>query len=45
MIKDILEAERPDLVVATGDIVSGNKWGKLTRPWAELQYRKLTSVL
>ncbi len=45
LISDIIEWERPELVMVTGDLISGNKWDKKTRPWAEVQYRKLTSVL
>jgi predicted MPP superfamily phosphohydrolase len=36
VIRDILKLEKPDLAVITGDIISGNKLDKVTRPWAEL---------
>ena len=45
MIAEIIDAEKPQLVMITGDIISGNKWDKKTRPWAAVQYGKLTSVL
>jgi predicted MPP superfamily phosphohydrolase len=45
LIRNILEWEKPDLVAVTGDVISGNKWDKTTKGWAERQYRKLTDVL
>lgn len=30
LIENVLEWERPDLAVLTGDIVSGNRWDKVT---------------
>ena len=45
LIRNILEWEEPDLVAVTGDVISGNKWDKVTKGWAEGQYRKLTDVL
>ncbi len=45
MIADIIDLEKPQLVMVTGDIISGNKWDKKTLPWASVQYNKLTSVL
>ncbi len=45
LISDIIRWESPELVVVTGDIISGNKWDKKTPQWSEKQYKKLTSVL
>lgn len=41
----IIEKEQPDLVMNTGDLVSGNKWDKLTQGWARMQYKKFTDVM
>ncbi len=30
---DILEKEKPDVSVITGDVVSGYAWDGVTRPW------------
>ena len=45
MIANIIDLEKPQLVMVTGDIISGNKWDKKTLPWASVQYNKLTAVL
>ena len=33
LIRDILDQEKPDLVVVTGDVVSGYAWDGKTKPW------------
>jgi hypothetical protein len=43
--RDILDIERPDLVIMTGDSVSGNKWDKREVGWFEKQYRKLVQPM
>ena len=45
LIRDIIEWEKPELAVVTGDVISGNKWDKRTIGWAEKQYRKMTEVM
>ena len=44
-MKKILEWEKPDLAVVTGDVISGNKWDKKTEGWAGQQYKKMTDVM
>ena len=41
LINDILDQEKPDLVVITGDVVSGYAWDKQTKPWTSIYYDKL----
>ena len=45
MVSDILDWEKPDLVVVTGDVVSGFAWNYWTRPWLALHYTNFTKVL
>lgn len=45
LIADVLEAEKPDLAVITGDVVSGYAWDGKTENWAALQYQNMTKVL
>lgn len=45
LIRDILDQEKPDLVVVTGDVVSGYAWDGKTRPWVAKQYDKMAQVL
>lgn len=45
LIADVLEAEKPDLAIITGDVVSGYAWDGVTKPWAALQYENMTKVL
>lgn len=45
LISDIIDQERPDLVIVSGDVVSGYAWDGQTRPWAATQYDKLAQVL
>jgi len=41
----ILDAEQPDLVAVTGDVVSGYAWDEKTRPWYANHYHKFTQAL
>jgi len=34
LIGDILEQEKPDIAIITGDVISGYAWDKVTKPWA-----------
>jgi len=45
LIRDILNAEEPDLVVVTGDVVSGYMWDGVTTPWLAGQYQKMFDVI
>ena len=36
----ILDLEQPDLVIITGDVVSGYAWDGSTTPWSSIQYTK-----
>lgn len=45
LLLDIIAAENPDLVVVTGDVISGYAWDKKTRPWGEIQYRKFADTM
>jgi predicted MPP superfamily phosphohydrolase len=45
LISDIIEQEKPDLAIITGDIVSGYAWDQKTRPWTAVQYANLTKTL
>ena len=45
LISDIIEQEKPDLAIITGDVVSGYAWDKKTRPWTAVQYANLTKTL
>lgn len=45
LIGDILEQEKPDLAIITGDVISGYAWDKVTRPWAAIQWANLTKTL
>ena len=45
LISDVLDWEKPDLVVVTGDVVSGYAWDYWTRPWTALQYANFTKIL
>jgi hypothetical protein len=33
---EILDYEKPDLVILTGDVVSGYAWDGTTTPWASI---------
>ena len=41
LINDVLDQENPDLVIISGDVVSGYAWDKTTKPWAAIQYDKM----
>jgi 3',5'-cyclic AMP phosphodiesterase CpdA len=45
LVNDILDQEKPDLVVLTGDIVTGYEWDGKTRPWTAIQYAKMVQPL
>ena len=36
LISDIIEQEKPDLAIITGDVVSGYAWDQKTRPWTAI---------
>ena len=44
-MRALLDYEKPDLVVNTGDVFSGFYWDGKTRPWSSLQWDKMASVL
>jgi predicted MPP superfamily phosphohydrolase len=35
LIRKIIDWEKPDIAVITGDVISGNKWDKKTEGWSE----------
>lgn len=43
-MKDILAWEKPDIVVNTGDVVSGYAWDKVHSPFTSKHYAKLQEV-
>lgn len=45
LIRAILDAEKPDLVINTGDVVSGYMWDGQTRPWTQIYWDRMMSVL
>ena len=45
LITEILNKEQPDLVVVTGDVVSGYMWDGVTRPWLAPEYSKMFNVI
>jgi predicted MPP superfamily phosphohydrolase len=45
LIGDILDQEKPDIAIITGDVVSGYAWDQKTKPWAATQYQNLTDTL
>ena len=40
LMGEILDYEKPDLVIITGDVVSGYAWDGKTTPWASVQWTK-----
>jgi hypothetical protein len=44
-MNDILDQEKPDFVVITGDVISGYAWDRVTRPWAARVYDSMAQVL
>lgn len=42
---DILQREQPDLIVITGDMVSGYAWDETTKPWFSQIYANFTKAL
>lgn len=42
---EIIREESPDLVVVTGDIISGYIWDKKTKGWGAKQYSKFTDTM
>ena len=45
ILRTVLQHEKPDLIVLTGDMVSGYAWDGITSPWFAPLYEKMTSVL
>lgn len=45
LMGDILDQEQPDLVICSGDAVSGYAWDGKTKPWAALQYANFTKPM
>ena len=45
LIGNVLDWEKPDFAVITGDVVSGYAWDGVTRPWYALQYANFTKVM
>lgn len=44
VIREVLKSEKPDLVVFTGDIVSGNCWDG-NSGWFAFHYQKIVDVM
>lgn len=44
-MNDILDQEKPDFVVITGDVISGYAWDGVTKPWAAHVYDTMAQVL
>jgi predicted MPP superfamily phosphohydrolase len=45
LLSKLIDMEKPDLVVNSGDLISAHKWDKKTPKWIERQYAKFTSVM
>jgi predicted MPP superfamily phosphohydrolase len=46
LMREILDQEKPDLVICTGDVVSGYAWNEsMGTPWAALQYENFTKPM
>ena len=45
VIRKVLEIEKPDLAVVSGDVVSGYEWKGKTTPWYAPLYDKFAKVL
>jgi len=45
LISNLIEWEDPDVIIVTGDVVSGYAWDGQTRPWAAIQYAKMADVI
>jgi predicted MPP superfamily phosphohydrolase len=45
IIEDIMNFEKPDFVVNTGDVISGYMWNGSDPDWAEIHYSKPFNVL
>lgn len=43
--RTVLYSEKPDLVVLSGDAVSGYRWDKKTKPWFPNIYKRLTAPM
>jgi hypothetical protein len=45
LIKNLIDWEDPDVIIVTGDVVSGYAWDEKTRPWASIQYAKMADAI
>ena len=45
LMRKVIELEKPDLAIVTGDVVSGYAWDGKTQGWYAQQYDKLSQAL
>ena len=45
LISKLIDLEDPDVVIVTGDVVSGYAWDGKTKPWAAIQYAKMADAI
>jgi predicted MPP superfamily phosphohydrolase len=43
-MKKLIDWEKPDLAILTGDMVSNYAWDGVTKPWYEVQWNKWTQA-
>ena len=44
-MRKVLELEKPDIVVTTGDVISGYAWNGKTKDWFAKKYESFTKVM